>query len=499
MAKKIKNFDDILQFLSDDSEHIISQLKKKKTFINDWIDVFFKEKPIIEPSVKWEPSNEYHPVWANKVFKLAKEICQNCKFYDNKCTNNNELNHCLEEYSNFITFHARRIEKVNDFTLKVLVNKIEQVLHGSDVYVSDKKVEYSTEINSGKFDPRKIRKRIIKLYEAKNEDLIEKNKIIRDMKRYIHEFPLLKTEIDRDESYYEDEFNDVIRITENHTKNYNYDKIHKSVFIYASLFYLFFWDFLNKTKLRDCPNAYEVELKTDQRELWIAEADIVFRPKGKTQEEVETKANLTELPNYDPAYKQTHFYLFEHENVPIEKIFEFADKLNSLVSYQKLSSITNQDLPEDVRTMFKTLIKKKKMLKIPLISDNRGNINYRECEESDLKRYFTYQSYKLLITFLFSVSKTKLRKKKPSIPREKIELLLKKIKQYPSYNLTELIEKYNIGKYSTVMDILNNNIEDHPNYDKNKGYDLKGKAKEIIIEATNNQNKLWLDGIYSGN
>ncbi|RLC54811.1 MAG: hypothetical protein DRH89_08970, partial [Candidatus Cloacimonadota bacterium] len=353
------------------------------------------------------------------------------------------------------------------------------------------------EINSGKFDTKEIRKRLIKLYDQKNDDPKELNKIVRDMKKYIHEFSLLKTEIDRDASYYEDEFNDVIRITENHTQNYDYNKIQRSVFIYVSLFYFFFWDFLNNKKLRDCPSAYEVKLVTDERDMWIAEGDIIFRPKTKTSEEMEERANQTELPNYDPSYKKTHYYLFEFETVPIEKIFEFTSRIDKLIGYQKLTSIVETDLPDDVKNLFKILIKKKKMLKTPLKSDGRGNANYRNCEESDLKRYFTYQSYTLLLTFLLRISKTVFRNKIPSIPRDKIELLIMKMKQGSESNLREIIEKNNIGSYSTVMDILNNNITDHPNFDKNERYERYGMARSILESATKNQNNEWLYGIYS--
>jgi len=474
-TNKLKNFDDILEFLSYDPEHIISQLKRKKKFINEWIEAFLEEKPIIEPSVRWDASSNYFPIWANNFLKLTKEICQNCVFFNKECTNNEELNKCLDKYYSFIDLHTGRIDKVNEQTVNTFKNKMQQVLNGSEVYVSDTKYEYTTEIDSGKFDNREIR----------------------DMKKSIYGFPLLKTEIDRHASYYQDEFNDVIRITENHTHNYNCNKIQRSVFIFISLYYLFFWDFLNNKKLRDCPNAYEVKLLTDERDMWIAEGDIIFRPKTKTPEEMEERANQTELPNYDPSYKKNHNYLFKHEIVPIEKVFEFADMLNKLIGYQKLSSIVEADLPNDVNNLFKRLIKNKKMLKTPLRSDGRGNANYTKCEEHNLKKYFTYQSYKLLITFLLSVSETKLRNKKPNIPRKNIELLLKKIEQYPSSNLTELIEKYKIGKYSTVMDIINNNINDHPNYDKYERYDPYGKAKRIIEEASKDQNKKWLDKIYS--
>jgi len=490
---KMKNFDDVLEFLSDNPEHIISQLKRKKNFIKEWINVFLNEKPIVEATVKWTASQEHYPSWTNELLILANEICQNCQFYTTKCTSSREKEKCLNNYFSLIDLHISRMEKTNSHLIK---DKMKKVLDGVEVYVSDKQVEYTSEINSGKFDTRKIRERLRKLYEEKNNCPEEKNKIIRDMKRYVHEFPLLKTELDRDASYFEDKFNDIIRITENHTNNYEYRKIQRSAYIFVSLFYLFFWDFLNKTKLRDTPNAYEVQLKTDERVMWVAEHDIVFRPNNQTPEEVEEKANQTKILNYDPSYKQTHFYLFEHDIIPIEKIFDLAKKINELVNYYKLSSISYNDFPYKVKCFFETQIKKKNMLRTPLRSDGLGNQDYRKCKKNDLKRYFTYKSYILLFTFLSSALDTTFRVKKPSIPRSKIELLIKMIRQEDD-NLSNIIKRYNIGEKSTVMDFINNNIEDHPKFEQYESYPKYGKAKIIILEATEYQNSDWLDKIYS--
>jgi tRNA U55 pseudouridine synthase TruB len=551
--KKIKNFNDILKFLSKDPEYIISHLRQKNKFIKEWLEVFLEERPIIEATVKWRETKNYYPKWSNSFFELAKKICQECPYYINsKCSNSEQKHKCIANYNTLIELQLAELKEANSTTLDEIKEKLVNTLDGKTEFVDNVNAEYSSEIDSGKFDTKKIRTSLNNLHnlknlpqdetkseeqeessdteqngsdknnlesaaeklqgESKKIDPKEENIILRDMKKYIHCFKLLEIKTDKGVKYYENEFNKIAKNIVEYEHDLSIFKIQRPVINYISLYYLFFWDFLNNMKLRDAPSAFEVESKISERQIWIAEKDVVQLPEDKTPEEVEQQANETELPHYDPSYAQTHPYLFKHEQITIDQFIEMAEKLKRLVHYNKLASISYEDFPNQIKRMFNNLVEKKKMLLSYLTADGKGNIGLNSIKEDKLEKWFKYKIYEQFSSFIIAVLLTSFRKKPPSIPKARLLDICKQIKEKAKQekninkvSLSKIIDEMNKKgiskqgnlneiKYSTITDLLRNKIKDHPNFDKSE--DTEKDYKKIIAESSFINNKIWVDGMY---
>ena len=523
----MKNFYDILNFLSEDSATIISKLRQKNVYIRDWIKVFVEEIPIIEATVKWNELKDYYPKWSNDLFEFAGKVCQECPHYNkSECNNSEEKKKCIADYNNLIELQIGKLNQANDVTLKKIKEKLVNQLNGAEEYVDNIKTDYSSEIDSGKYDIKKIRTGLNDLYQSVSRQQEEKenkekstskkidskseNIILRDMKKYIHCFKLLKIETDRTVKYYEEDFNEIIKNIVEHDSRMCYYKIQQPAIAYISLYYMFFWDFLNNMKLRDAPTAFIVESKIDERQLWIAENNVIQLPKDKTPEEVEKETNETELTSFDPSYKKKYPYFFEHEQITFAQVMDFAERLKKLVNYTKLDSISIENFPNDIKNMFDKLVKKKKMLRSFIKADGKGNVGINSTDTDKLKKWFNYKIYEQFFSFIIAILSTSLRNKLPSIPKKKILKICEMIKQQAEtekninkISLNKIVgdinKARNVGesniKYTTLTDTLRNRIKDHPNFDKAKNKERE--YKKIIAKSSASKNREWVNIMFN--
>lgn len=82
MMQKIKNFDDIIEFLEQPNPTIITYLKKKKNFIEKWFDVYLNDLPEINANLQYldvTKNLQNCPTWISDFEELIIKICDNCK------------------------------------------------------------------------------------------------------------------------------------------------------------------------------------------------------------------------------------------------------------------------------------------------------------------------------------------------------------------------------------------------------------------------------------
>lgn len=72
-----KNFDNVINFLSQDSSKVITVLKENKNFINKLFEQYLDELPIIKTRLQYIdelPSLQGIPEWTNDFLSFVKNI-----------------------------------------------------------------------------------------------------------------------------------------------------------------------------------------------------------------------------------------------------------------------------------------------------------------------------------------------------------------------------------------------------------------------------------------
>lgn len=505
----VNGFNEIIAFLSQPPTKVVFLLKRKKKFIQEWFNEYLDELPDIFVKlhhIDISKSIQQCPSWFNDFFVLIEKICLECKYYDkiiNKCSQENKKKNCISAYNNIIILRCNKCVEESDICKIFIKKEINKICNGSKPSMPFKNtVIYSSNLNFSKYPINEILKRMNNETISSDNPEEWKQYSIGLLKKHRHNFPLLKVTFELGVSFsitkLEQLFNKILqKFTD---KNYNLPlrQIETPALKVINLYYMFFWDLLNKTKLRNSPSLYEVIDKTSN----YNEAGMILAF-GLNHQKIDKNkivdfVNEIKHPKFDSNYKNSNKHLFQHDSISRIQFQKFTNAITQISSTLGLTSVSEMDLPNNIRKKIDGFVKKKRFLRSPIDLKNNleATINLNDVNKTKMLRYFDYAIHLRFICFIYSLINTKFRNRKSSVLDKKTLYELCSAIKKEDLPLKTIIEKNNLGKYSSIMDALDKLIKQHPEYKKNIRDSKYGVAQEIIRNSKTVNDCTWIEKLY---
>jgi len=537
---RIKNFDDILEFLSQEPTKIISKLKKKKTFIGKWFEQYLDDLPQIEVNLRhFDETRSLHelPIWTDKFLDLISNICKECGYYNPKigCKDDTQRQVCISIYKSLLVRHQEISRQDNNRAFATVEEEIEKITRGkSSNFSARNSLIYRCGLTYRKPSLDKILKRIkddisyeksnkklyIPLTLSERTDKYKKNIITQSEKSdYLEDpnewknysdgtlrkikagFPIFEINISFSKNFrpldLENFFREIVGKILQQQVTLSLSDLGRAALSYVCLFYLFFWDLLNQMYLRNAPDLYEKIIRTNNLDEAVMILSYVQNREDEDYTDVNDFANQINSPSFNPNYQESHPYLFKSEKINQDQFFNLYHAINALMKTKDITSISEEDLQKNVRDKINRLVKDKEILRRSLSSDDSGVVlnSLENMDKADLKRHLQYKVFMIFIQFITSLTETQFRIQRPYFNQSQLNRLCRIIRENPDKNMKEIITECNLGNYSTVMEHLEEAIKKHPDFNNWKRSTRYGIVQDIIFNATYNANKKWITEI----
>lgn len=514
-TKKMKDFDDIIEFLEQPSSKVITYLKQHKNYIEKWFDEYLKEFPEINANLQYldvTKSLQNCPTWISDFEELMIQICKNCKHHNEEmagCSNLVEMKKCVSNYKDLVSNQCSNCDYNSEKCTKNILVRLEKIYKNK--LPGFRFINYA--IYSSRLSFTKYSSKIIDTNRKKETNSANTIEEIKDysagmMKKHKSGFPLLncnfKFEDHFDKKCLTKLFNEITSRHINNDQDIPLRKIDCIALKIVSLYYLFFWDLLNKTFLRDCPSDYEIMSKTSNyNEEGMILANTLNDGK-RSSEEIEDWANNIKNPNYDPRFKDVHSYLFQPMKInkdQFQRLLKSIDRLLMNINF----SHPEKELPEEIRKKIDSLVKRKRMLRSPIKKQTGKSvtIDFNIIDGDRLNKYFNYKIHLNYFLLFYALFDTNFRNKKSKILTE--DLINEIRKGYKNVkNLKEICDNFNANLslediennikpvvYTSVSGEIKKKIVFHPDY-KNNYKGLYDKPKDIIRKASLKNHQEWI-------